>query len=295
LPCEDGETLEDLEIKDRAIYGGKKGYEVIEKFLYQINDKLEDNGFVLMLFSSLSHKKYIEDILDNNFFEYELVAKRNEFFEELYIFKIFKSEVLKRINKISDRNLNNLKYFSKGKHSVILDGVVNGIDDVIIKVGDFKDLQIESIYLKQLQSYGFVPKIYFVDDKNEFIIMEKLAGQTIKEFLEVENDREKIIKVLDEILRICQKLDELQLNKFELTNPYKHIFVDDDLNVKFIDFERTIKSLNPKNTRQILQYFRRNQSLLLEKGIELDSEKIMEIAKRLKKGSVEFGIEELIG
>jgi len=294
LPCEDGESLEDLEIKDRAIYGGKKGYEVIEEFLYQINDKLEDEGFVLMLFSSLSHKKYIEDVLDKNLFEYKLVAERREFFEELYIFKISKSEMLKRINKISDGNLKSVKYFSKGKHSIILEGLVDGGDEVIIKIGDFKDLQIEAIYLKQLQEYGFVPKIYFIDDKNEFIIMEKLVGQTIKEFLDDENDREKIIKVLDKILKVCQKLDELELNKFELTNPYKHIFVDNDLNIKFIDFERTIKSLNPKNTRQILQYFRRNQNLLLSKGIELDSEKVMEIAKRLKEERVEFGIKNLI-
>ena len=55
--------------RDIALDGGKKGYELIERFLDNVNSYLVENGKILLLFSSLSKKKKVCEILDRNLFE----------------------------------------------------------------------------------------------------------------------------------------------------------------------------------------------------------------------------------
>ena len=55
LPLEEGEKYEDLNLIDKAIYGGKNGYEIIEKFILQVGKNLQFNSKVVMVFSSLSN------------------------------------------------------------------------------------------------------------------------------------------------------------------------------------------------------------------------------------------------
>ncbi len=280
LPCEKDEDYKSLSLKDRAIYGGKKGYEVIEKFIYQINDKLKENGAVLMLFSSHSNLKYIEELLEKNKFEFKIIKEKQIFFETLYVMKIQKSEFLK---SLSQKNIKNIKYFTKGKHSYIFDGTYNN-DKIIIKYGEEKDLQIESMFLEKLQDQLFVPVTY-LKSKN-YVIMEKIIGKTIKNYLEKETDKEDIIKVLNKILEITQTLDKLKINKFELTNPYKHIFISKHLGVKFIDFERCLYTEKPKNTTQFLTYIRKQIPLFKTKGINISAKKILEISKKHKSKKI---------
>lgn len=287
LPLEDGENIEEISLKDRAIYGGKRGYEVIEEFILQVNDKLKENGVVLMVFSSFSNLKYIEEVLRKNLFEFEMIGEQKAFFEIMYCLKFWKSENLRKISK----KIESISYLTKGKHSTILEGKI-GNEEVIVKVGEFRDIQIEQIFLEKFQKEKFVPKLYFYD--KEFIVMHKLNGKTIKDFLQSENDKEKIEIVLNEILRITQRLDELGVNKFELTNPYKHIFIDSDLSVKFIDFERMIYSDKPKNTTQFLQYLRRNISLLKDKRLEICDEKIMKVSKKYSSKRFEIKMVNLL-
>ena len=279
LPCEDGEVLDDLNIKDMAIYGGERGYEVIVDFIYNINDRLKNDGCVLMLFSSLSNLKYIEDVLALNLFEFEILEETSAFFETMYAMKIVKSDILKKISL----HCSKIKYLAKGKHSIVMQGIYN-LRKCIIKIGKFDDIQIENLFLKKLKGENFMPELYF--DGGSFCVREFLHGEIIKEFLDVENDRDKIIDVLNKILIITQRFDELGINKFEMTNPYKHIYVDEKngkLDVMFIDFERCIYTNKPKNTTQVLQYFRRNVPILKEKGINIDEVKIMAISKSYKK------------
>lgn len=302
LPLEDGDDFENLTIKDKAIYGGKKGYEVICDFILQINDKLENDGFVLMLFSSLSNCDYICDFLKKNLFEFEIVGKESHFFEELVVLKISKSEVLKELSNIN--SLSNIRYLASGKHSIVLEGNYlektrneqnlneKNFKKVIIKVGKFDDIQIEEIYLRKLENYDFAPKMYF-SSKN-FVVREKVEADLIGDYISKSEIRDDIIKVFDNILEVCFTLDKINLNKSEMTNPYKHIYVTEGLSIKFIDFERMNVSLNPKNTRQFLEYIKRHSPILKEKGIIVNSDKIMEIAKDLKDNRRKVLFNELI-
>lgn len=78
------------EPKDLALDGGKKGYELIEKFLKQAKTHLNKNGIILLLFSSLTNKQKIDEILNTNNYQFKEIDKFKLDFEELYIYKINK-------------------------------------------------------------------------------------------------------------------------------------------------------------------------------------------------------------
>lgn len=285
LPLEDNEKYEDISFKDKAIYGGEKGYEVIEEFIYEINDKLKDDGQVIMIYSSLSNHNYIKEILHKNLFNYKLLKEESHFFEKLYCLQITKSELLKEF-----KELNSIKYFTYGKHSKILSANLN-CKNVIIKTGNAQHIEREIHYLKKLKKEDFSPNIYLY--KKNYVVMDRINGITIEEYLKIKSKKE-ILNILDKILNITQRLDYLQIQKFELTNPYKHILIDNKENVIFIDFERSIISLSPKNTTQILQYFRRNINLLKTKDINIDEKKIFEISKKYKSENFKIIIENIL-
>lgn len=282
------DTFDSISLKDRAIYGGVKGYEVIEEFVNQVNEKLDNEGSVFMIFSSLTKPDEIKEILRRNLFEFEIVEEENSFFEKIICLKFWKSETLKELNKL---NVKNLKYLSVGKHSMVMVGDYKNYSS-IIKIGKPQHLEKEGFFEEKLDKESFVPKLYLKE--SSFVIREKVEGQLIIDYFESVADKEDLIKVLNNILVATMRLDELGINKFEMTNPYKHIYVQDDLSVKFIDFERCLFTDKPKNTTQVLQYFKRNINLFKEKGLVLDDKKIFEIAKKYKCENFKFKVEELI-
>ena len=150
------------------------------------------------------------------------------------------------------------------------------------KVG-FYGIEDEKLYLEKLQGEKFVPKYYF--SGNGFVVREKITGELIGDFLERAQKKE-IMGVINKILEITFRMDFLGINKKEMTNPYKHIYVihkKDDYEVKMIDYERCLFTEKPKNTTQFLQYLKRQSKLLEKKGIVLNDDKIFEISTIYKK------------
>lgn len=287
LPLEHGEKYNQLTLKDKAIYGGKHGYEIIFKFIDQIYDKLEKNGKVFMLFSSLSKEQKIKEKLEQEGYEINQIYKEKHFMEELIIYEFSKGEILKGLEK---NNISNLKYLTKGKHSIIYEGEYKN-NEVICKTSQTHFTDKESLFLQKLQNKNYVPKLYY--STNQIQIMEKCQGKVIKDFLE-NSTKEETLKVLQECLDICYELDELGYQKFELTNPYKHIFINKKLQVKFIDFERTIHSQDPKNVTQFLQYIRRNIPLLKRKEIYINPDELLKNANKYKKDKQKIELGALI-
>ncbi len=78
------------EAKESALTttGGKKGYEIIEKFLNNVKKYLKKDGKVLLLFSSLSKKSRIQQILKKNKLKFKQIARKGLFFEKLYVYLI---------------------------------------------------------------------------------------------------------------------------------------------------------------------------------------------------------------
>lgn len=73
---------------DPALCGGKYGYETIERFLKQAKSFLKPNGIILLLFSSLTTKKEVDRILQEQGYQAEQLAEEKLFFEILYVYKV---------------------------------------------------------------------------------------------------------------------------------------------------------------------------------------------------------------
>jgi release factor glutamine methyltransferase len=72
---------------DIALDGGKKGYEIIERFLKEAKNYLTKKGRILLLFSSRTGKNKINEILKKDY-KFKEIAKEKHFFEELYVYII---------------------------------------------------------------------------------------------------------------------------------------------------------------------------------------------------------------
>jgi len=79
---------QDKGIEDRALYGGKKGHEIIEGFLGEVKNYLKKDAKILLLFSSITNKKKINELITNNHLKFKLIDKQRIFFETLYVYVI---------------------------------------------------------------------------------------------------------------------------------------------------------------------------------------------------------------
>ena len=102
--------------RDITIEGGKKGYEIIAKFLERLPDFMEDDGICLLVFSSHTKKEVVENLITQQLLEFEITANQKLFFEELFVYKIKKTEALKAVCK---KGFTQLKYFAHGKRGII--------------------------------------------------------------------------------------------------------------------------------------------------------------------------------
>ena len=95
--------------------------------------------------------------------------------------------------------------------------------------------------------------------------------------------KNKVKKVLIDILKQCKVLDKLKVNKLEMHNPYKHIIIGKK--IVMIDFERCYKTLKPKNVSQFCQFLisRNIKKVLDKKKIKIDKRKLIKLVKKYKE------------
>ncbi len=72
--------------------GGKKGREVLDAFLKQAKKHLGKNGLLFFVQSSLNGEQKTKKILKEAGFEFEVVAQKRLFFEELVVFRAEKKQ-----------------------------------------------------------------------------------------------------------------------------------------------------------------------------------------------------------
>ena len=88
LPTEDGEVLEDT--INYAFDGGLNGRKVIDLFLNEVGNHLNDGGIVQMIQSSLSGNEETLEKLDNLGFIAEIAASEHYFFEDITLINAYK-------------------------------------------------------------------------------------------------------------------------------------------------------------------------------------------------------------
>lgn len=139
----------------------------------------------------------------------------------------------------------------------------------------------EAKFLKMVNKQGIGPAL--LKEEDDRVIMEFIQGERILDFFE-RADKTGIVKVIKDSLEQARKLDKMGINKYELTNPYKHIIVHYEKPI-MIDFERCKEVDNPKNVTQLVQFLTSGKvkNILKDKKINLDTEDLRELAKKYKK------------
>lgn len=283
---------QELKIKDLTLEGGKKGYEVIERFLNEASNFLKPDGIILIVFSSLTKKEKVDEFIRNNLLEFELLEKQHYFFEDLYAYKIWKSDILKELEK---NNIKSIKYFAKGKRGLVFTGVYTS-KKIGIKINNPKSsaimrLENEAKFLKLLNKNGIGPKLLL--NGNNFLAYEFIEGHNIIEFLsafkknsiENGNNKRMIIKIIKKTMKQLYIMDKFKIEKQEMSHPQKHILINKKNNPTLIDFERCKYTLNPGNVTQFCDFLASdNMMTILKNGkIEINQKKIIEAARRYKK------------
>jgi release factor glutamine methyltransferase len=108
---------QDHKVRDIALEGGKRGDEVIERFLDEVNDYLKPDGIVLLVFSSLTPN--VHQIMEKNLLVGRELGKTHMFFEDIFVYLLKRSPVLKQLHK---KGVRAVKYFAKGKRGYIFTG-----------------------------------------------------------------------------------------------------------------------------------------------------------------------------
>jgi len=272
----------ELKVKDLTLEGGKKGYETIEKFLNKASNFLKSDGIILIVFSSLTKKEKVDEFIKNNLLEFELLEKQHYFFEDLYVYKIEKSQILKELGK---KNIKNIKYFSKGKRGFVFIGYYKG-KKVAIKVKNPESKAILRInneikYLKLLNKKNIGPKLLFYDEY--YIVYEFINGNFIIDYLK-NNKKENIEKIIKKLMNQMFIIDKLKINKEEMSHPQKHIIINKNNNPVLIDFERSRYRIKPSNVTQFTDFLiSKNTLTILKKNkIRINKNKIINAAKIYK-------------
>ncbi len=232
------------------IAGGKHGYEIIDRFLGQASAHLNPDGKILIVFSSLTNKEKVNEIIETYLFEFKEISSQKLFAETLHVYLIKKSNLLKELEQ---KKIKNIKKITKGHRGIICSGNLKN-KKIIVKhqrknIWAKETVKREAGYLRLLNKHNIGPKLIFA--KDDYFIAGYIKGKLIKDFLKTATRKQKI-NIIKNILKQCYALDQLKINKEEMHNPYKHIIISK--NPMMIDFERANKTTNPKNVTQFCQY-----------------------------------------
>ena len=90
-------------------------------------------------------------------------------------------------------------------------------------------------------------------------------------------------------------MDKLNVDKKEMSNPYKHIIARDGKAV-MIDFERARYSLKPQNVTAFFHFLtsKKVYNILEKKGLLIDKQKLVDLLKEYKKSYSKEDFEKLI-
>jgi len=273
------------------ISGGKKGYEILEKFFSEAGDYLAMDGKILVVFSTLTGVDKVHEILENYAFSYQKLSEEAYDFESLFVYLIEKSDFLKALEM---NGITNVVKIAKGHRGIIYTGIYNGKKVAIKKKKEESEavgrMQNEARWLKFLNRKGVGPRFIFTED--EYLVYYFVEGDFITDYLR-KASKKNIQRVLKTVLGQCYLLDQIGINKEEMHRPLKHIIVTKNNVPVLIDFERVHSTNKPKNVTQFLQFVSskpvvdilKKKKFKEFKGWWVDSkEKILGMAKKYKRG-----------
>ncbi len=273
--------------KDKALSGGKKGYELTLRFINQTSTHLKPDGTILLLISSLTRPKIVEQTIKDCLFESKELERQHIFMEDLIVYKIKKTELLKHLEK---KGFKDIKYLDKGKRGIIYTADLKD-QKVAIKIKKpeseaIQRIQNEALHLKLLNKKGIGPKFLTFDKKHNYLTYRFIEGKFILD--------SKITKtILKDIFNQCFILDKLNIDKEEMHHPTKHIIITKDKKPIMIDFERCHKTQKPKNVTQFCQFITSGKFKNISR-IRPNKDKMIKLASIYKKKQTKKDFEEIL-
>ncbi|OGM02930.1 hypothetical protein A3K72_04260, partial [Candidatus Woesearchaeota archaeon RBG_13_36_6] len=271
---------------------GKKGYETIERFLSKANDHLKRYGKILLLFSSLTDKQKVDEVIAKNLFKAKQLTQKRIFFETLYVYLIEKSKILIKLDKVS-----NIRLYAKGKRGLIYSGIYKN-KKVAVKIKNPKSKAVgiiknEAKFLEIVNKKKIGPKLF--DFGDDYIVMEFVEGKFILDFFE-KSKKKQIITVIKHVFEQLFVLDKLGINKEEMHHPVKHLIVTKNNKSILIDFERAKKSKKTHNVTQFCQFLIGDniRERLNKKGIKINREDVIKAAKRYSKNKKKENMSKML-
>lgn len=296
---------QDKDIKDESIYGGKKGWELAARFFQDASKHLYPDGKVFFLFSSLTNKQKIEELLEQHLFQFQELERQKLPFEELYLYLIEKSPLLRELEK---KGIEHIRYFAHGRRGNIFTGILDkskfikthlsrpNVMTVAIKVkrpeSQAQDrMRNEAKWLGILNKQGIGPEFLF--EGEDYLVYRLVEGDYIIDWIQ-KNDPRAIQKVLSLLLQQCFTLDKLGVNKEELHRPLKHIIIGKDGFPVLLDFERCTETKIPHNVNQLVEFICRIKPELGKKRMKVEVESIRKLAGEYIKARDKKIFQELV-
>jgi release factor glutamine methyltransferase len=293
LPAQKGEPS-DLATE---IAGGKHGYEVVERFMDEVNDYLADDGVLLLLFSTLTGKEKVELMISQQLMDFVELSKENLSFEQLYVYKMTKSRFRKILEK---KGIENIQPLAKGHRGLIFTGSLKK-KKVTIKVQrsdiDAKGtVNNEANRLKLLNKHNIGPKLLFAG--NDFFVYEYVPGDFILDYFEKNGVKKKeMLAIIKNVFEQMYVLDQLGLNKEEMHHPLKHIILAKGKKPVLLDFERCKPHKNVHNVTQFCQFVISGKLLpyLKKDGINIRMLDMLDLCRRYSKSRSRDDFERILG
>ena len=285
-----GVNGEKVAIDDVALYGGKKGYEIILRFLNSVGPHLARGGKILLLFSSLSGKDVIDKCVKNNLFEFNLLAEEKmPMMETLYVYEISSLPVRESLLALG---VTDLHYHAKGARGIVYKAKwdINSQEKKFLASKDLRDvaikmkldsstapgtLELETRNLRLVNRGGIGPKLYYFS--KDFLIMEFVEGIALDKFIEAKGKDSDLVKLaLVQLLIQARQLDKMKLNKDEMHRPFANVLVSElegsKVSVVLLDFERCRNHQTPSNVTQVVSFLMKFGFIDHEQGIKAAEE-----------------------
>lgn len=233
--------------RDIALEGGKRGNEVIARFLQEVNNYMKPGGIILLVFSSLTPN--VRELITDNMLVGKELGKTHMFFEDILVYIIKRNPVL---NELEKKGICGIKFFARGHRGLVFTGKY-WKERVAIKIkrpeSAARDTIIrEAKMLQYVNKHGIGPKYLF--HSPHYLVYEFAEGKYLKDVLLAKN----IKAICKRILEQCFQLDLLHVSKEEMTRPYKHAIIE-GRKVTLIDFERARKvEAVHKNVTQFCEF-----------------------------------------
>ncbi len=281
---------QDKGIEDAAIYGGRHGYELLQRFIGGCVDYLADNGIVLIVFSSRTNKQKVDEAIERSCLDFKELGQKHIFFETLYTYFIRKSLLLLQLQQ---KGIKGVALFEKGNRGVLYKGSYRG-KTVVVKAKRKESKAVATIQneinsLEELNMAGIGPRLLFYSKEKDWLAYGFVEGEFITDFISSCKEKEKILNAIKQLLLQCRKLDVLKVNKEEMSRPQKHAIIGSNGKLTMLDFERCRRSQKPKNVTQLCQFLAGGHanSLLRQKGIIIERDKLLLAAQKYKNSQNE--------